>query len=60
MIMKRGVLAEPVVDGLEEAVRGSEVYPYCLLCGGIYLCVPALCVRVDSMSPVLFCAKVSL
>ena len=59
MLMKRGVLAEPVVAGLEEAVSGSEVYPDYLLGEG-YLCVPALCVRDDSMSPVLFCAKVSL
>ena len=58
MLMKRGVLAEPVVAGLEEAVCGSEVYPDCL--HGGYLCVPALHVRADSMSPVLFCAKVSL
>ena len=56
--MKRGMLAEPVVAGREEAVCGSEVYPDCLL--GEYLCIPALCVRADSMSPVLFCAKVSL
>ena len=34
MLMKRGVLAEPVVAGLEEAVCGSEVYPDCLLWGG--------------------------
>ena len=34
MLMKRGVLAEPVVAGLEEAVCGSEVYPGCLLWGG--------------------------
>ena len=58
MLMKRGVLAEPVVAGLVVAVCGSEVYLDCLLGG--YLCVPALCVRADSMSPVLFCAKVSL
>ena len=55
MLMKRGVLVEPVVAGLEEAVCGSEVYPDCLLGG-----YPALCVRADSMSPVLFCVKVSL
>ena len=60
MLMKRVVLAEPVVAGLEEVVCGSEVYPDCLLLGGIYLCVPALCVRADSTPPVLFCAKVSL
>ena len=57
-VMKRGMLAEPVVAGWEEAVCGSEVYPDSLLGG--YLCVPTLCVRADSMSPVLFCAKVSL
>ena len=34
MRMKRGVLVEPVVAGLEEAVCGSEVYPNCLLGGG--------------------------
>ena len=58
MLMKRGVLAEPVVAGLEEAMCGSEVYPDCVLGG--YICVPALCARADSMSPVLFCGKVSL
>ena len=58
MLMKRGVLAEPVVAGLGEVVCRSEVYPDCLLGG--YLCVPALCFRADSMSPVLFCTKVSL
>ena len=56
--MKGGILAAPVAPGREEAVCGSEVYPDCLL--GEYLCIPALCVRADSMSPVLFCAKVSL
>ena len=58
MLMKRGVLAEPVVAGLEEAVCGSEVYPDYLLGGCLF--IPALCVRADSMSPVLFCMKVSL
>ena len=59
--MKRGVLAEPVVARLEEAVYRSQMYPDCPLWGGGgYLGVPALCVRVDSMSLVLFCAKVSL
>ena len=56
--MKRGMLAEPVAAGREEAVCGSEVYPDCLL--GEYLGIPSLCVRADSMSPVLLCAKVSL
>ena len=56
--MKRGMLAEPVTAGREEAVCGSEVYPDFLL--GEYLCIPALCVQADSMSPVLFYAKVSL
>ena len=32
MLMKRGVLAEPVVAGLEEVVCGSEVHPDCLPC----------------------------
>ena len=31
-----------------------------LRCIRTALCVPALCVRADSASPVLFCAKVSL
>ena len=56
--MKRGMLAEPVAAEREEAVCGSEVYPDFLL--GEYLCIPSLCVRADSMSPVLFCAKVGL
>ena len=56
--MKGGILAEPVAIEREEAVCRSEVYPDCLLGG--YLCVLALCVRVDFMSPALFCAKVSL
>ena len=56
--MKGGILAEPVATGREEAVCGSEVYPDCLL--GEYLCIPSLCIQADSMSPVLFCAKVSL
>ena len=58
MLIKRGVLAEPVVARLEEVVCGSEVYPDCLL--GEYLCIPSLCVRADSMLPVLFCAKANL
>ena len=58
MLMKEVFLVEPVVAGLEEAVCGSEVYLDCLLGG--YLCVPAMCIRADSMSLVLFCAKVSL
>ena len=56
--MKGGILAERVATGREEAVCRSEVYPDCLL--GEYLCISSLCVRADSMSPVLFCAKVSL
>ena len=40
MIMKRVVLAEPVVVGLEEAVCGSEVYPDCLLWGGFTYVFP--------------------
>ena len=56
--MKGGILAEPAATGREEAVCGSEVYPDCLL--GEYLCIPSLCIRADSMSPVPFCAKVSL
>ena len=56
--IKGGMLAEPSATEREEAVCGSEVYPDCLL--GEYLCIPSLCVRADSMSPVLFCTKVSL
>ena len=56
--MKGGILAEPVATGQEEAVCGSEVYPDCLL--GEYLCIHSLCIQADSMSPVLFRAKVSL
>ena len=57
-VMKGGILAEPVAAGREEVLCGSEVYLDCLL--GEYLCIPSLCVRADSMSPVLFCAKVSM
>ena len=56
--MKRGMLAKPVATRREEAVCGSEVYLDCHL--GEYLCTPSLCIQADSMSPVLFCAKVSL
>ena len=56
--MKGGILAERIASRQEEAVCGSKVYPDCLL--GEYLCIPSLCVRADSMLPVLFCAKVSL
>ena len=38
--IKGGMMAEPVETGREEAVGGSELYPYCLL--GEYLCIPAL------------------
>ena len=58
MLIKRGMMAEPVETGREEAMCGSEVYPDCLL--GEYLCIPSLCIQADIMSPVLFCAKVSL
>ena len=40
MLMKRGVLAEPVVAALEEAVRGSKIYPDCLLGGVTYVFPP--------------------
>ena len=40
MLMKRGVLAEPVMTGLEKAVSGSEVYPDCLLGGFTYVFPP--------------------
>ena len=56
--IKGGMMAGPVATGWEEAMCGSEVYPDCLL--GEYLCIPSLCIQDDSMSPVLFCAKVSL
>ena len=56
--IKGGMMPEPVATGREEAVCGSEVYPDCLL--GEYLCIPSLCVRADSMSPVMFSEKVSL
>ena len=56
--IKGGMLAEPIATGREEAVCVSEVYPDCLL--GEYLCIPSLCIQADSMSPIPFCAKVSL
>ena len=56
--IKGGMLAEPVATGREEDVCGSELYPDCLL--GEYLCIPSLCIQADSMSPVMFYAKVSL
>ena len=50
MLMKRGVLAEPVVAGLEEAVCGSEVHPDCLPCASeLILC------RQSCSAPKLVC-----
>ena len=60
MLMKEVFLVEPVVAGLEEAVCGSEVNLDCLLWGGFTYVFLPLCVRADSTSSVLFCAKVSL
>ena len=56
--IERGMMAEPVETGREEAVCGSEVYSDCFL--GEYLYIPSFCIQADSMSLVLFCTKVSL
>ena len=56
--IERGMMAEPVETGREEAMCGSEMYSDFLL--GEYLYIPSSCIQADSMSPVLFCAKVSL